>query len=144
MGSRKFTLLIDALINLILGVFLLLYSENLAALLGVPIVENYFYPNILGGIFIGIALALYFETQKKTSKPTTGLGLIGLGLAWKWELIGGIIALVAFTVIGAMEPTLFVIPLVYFYPGTAILFIVLWAKNRKHQRESKLNRNLNK
>jgi hypothetical protein len=59
-----------------------------------------------------------------------GLGLIGLGLAWKWELIGGIIALVAFIVIGAMEPTLFITPFVYIYPVTAILFIMLWAKNR--------------
>lgn len=60
-----------------------------------------------------------------------GLYLIGLGLAWKWELTGGIIALLGFVGVSIIEPGGLRELLTYIYPVTAILFIVLWAKNRK-------------
>lgn len=90
MKSRKYTLLVDATINLILGVILVFYSENLASFLGLPIVSNYFYPNILGSVFIGIAIALIIETSKTKSKLTTGLGLIG---ALTINMCGGLVLL---------------------------------------------------
>jgi hypothetical protein len=90
MNSRNSTLRIDAYINLCLGIILLLYTDNLAIFLGVPVVDNYFYPNILGGIFIGIALALFFEIRHKSSSATTGLGLSG---AIAINLCGGLILL---------------------------------------------------
>ena len=91
MTPRKYILLFDAIINLILGILLVLYSKDLAEFLGIPIVESSFYPNILGGVFIGIALALYRETRRKASKVTTGLGLIGaIGI----NLCGGLVLLI--------------------------------------------------
>ena len=60
----------------------------------------------------------------------TGIGLIGLGLAWKWELIGGIISLVSFVVLAIINPVVLEIPLLFAWPLTAILFIVLWAISR--------------
>ena len=59
-----------------------------------------------------------------------GLGLLGLLIAWRWELLGGIFALVAFFVLAIMEPMLFQAPVAYFYPGCAVVFILLWVKNR--------------
>ena len=84
--SKKI-LLLDAIINLILGILLLVYSENLAKYLGVPSTKDYFYPNILGAIFIGITIALLIEYFRKTDK-FTGLGFIG---AIAINLCGGFI-----------------------------------------------------
>ncbi len=60
-----------------------------------------------------------------------GLSLIGLGLAWKWELMGGIIALAAYAglvIVINTEPVDFYLLLIY--PTVPILFIVLWAISR--------------
>jgi hypothetical protein len=86
MKSKKI-LLLDAIINLILGVLLLAYSENLSTYLGVPYTSNYFYPNILGAIFIGITIALFIEFFKTTNRAI-GLGLHG---AIAINLCGGIV-----------------------------------------------------
>ncbi|MDX2429672.1 MAG: hypothetical protein QNK35_01990 [Bacteroides sp.] len=59
-----------------------------------------------------------------------GIGLIGLGLAWKWELTGGIIALIAFIGLAIINPDTLQPSLLFIYPGTAILFIMLWAISR--------------
>jgi hypothetical protein len=56
-----------------------------------------------------------------------GIGLIGFGLAWKWELTGGIIALAAYFVLAIVNPDTMQFSLFLLYPATAILFIVLWA-----------------
>jgi len=55
----------------------LAYSNELAEFLGVPEVESSFYPNILGGAFVGIALALLIEFFNKPEGKTYGLGLLG-------------------------------------------------------------------
>ena len=90
MTNRNYILLFDGIINFILGILLVLYSEDLAGFLGIPNVESSFYPNILGGVFIGIALALYLEARRKTTKVTNGLGLIGaIGI----NLCGGFVLL---------------------------------------------------
>ena len=84
------TLLIDASINLILGVLLLAYSPKLVDFLGVPNTDNFFYPNILGAIFIGITFALIIEAYRKQSDRFVGLGLIG---AISINLCGGLVLL---------------------------------------------------
>lgn len=61
----------------------------------------------------------------------TGIGLIGLGLAWKWELTGGIISVVAFLALGIINPLIFDAGILLIWPATAVLFIVLWAVSRK-------------
>jgi len=75
--NKKTTLIVDAIINLILGLALVFYSPQLADTLGVPIVKSSFYPNILGAVLLGITLALLIEAFKKHSKHPSGLGLIG-------------------------------------------------------------------
>jgi hypothetical protein len=91
MKPRKLILLIDFIINLILGVLLLAYSNKLAEYLGVPKAESSFYPNILGGVFVGIALALLIEFFNKYDRITSGLGLLG---AIVINLCGGIILII--------------------------------------------------
>ncbi|WP_424498065.1 DUF7670 domain-containing protein [Robiginitalea sp.] len=55
-----------------------------------------------------------------------GIVLLGLGLAWKWELTGGLIALSAFIVLVTVNPNALQFSLLLLYPGTAILFMLLW------------------
>ncbi len=90
-------LLVDAFINLILGILLLLlipFPDQLPELLGVPTVEQIFYPSIMGGVFIGIAIALFIETQRRTEYGLVGLGLggaIAINLSGGAVLIGWLI-----------------------------------------------------
>lgn len=74
--KKRIVLLIDAGINFVLGIMLLSFSPFIVNFLGVPSAENHFYPTILGGIFIGITIALAIEAFKKQTE-ITGLGLVG-------------------------------------------------------------------
>jgi len=76
MKPPKRILLIDAIINLFLGIILLIFSPKVIELLGIPAVEHYFYPNILGGVLVGIGIALLIECFK-ASRGVVGLGLGG-------------------------------------------------------------------
>lgn len=91
MKTQKAILLVDFIINLILGILLLGYSNKLAVYLGVPEVESSFYPNILGGVFIGISVALFIEFLNKTEGKTSGLGLMG---AIAINLCGGLVLII--------------------------------------------------
>lgn len=57
----RFILIIDALINFVLGVLLMLFPQNLVAFLGLPMTFELFYTSVLGAVLIGIALALVIE-----------------------------------------------------------------------------------
>ena len=59
-----------------------------------------------------------------------GTGLLGLGIAWKWELIGGIVSLVAFVVLAIVNPIVLKMELMYIWPVIALLFVVLWRLTR--------------
>lgn len=80
-------LLADAAINLILGFLLLIFSRPLIDILGVPGTEVTFYPNILGGVLLGIGIALLIECYRSP------VGLVGLGLggAIAINLCGGLV-----------------------------------------------------
>jgi len=97
----------------------------------------------LSGLIIAFLLFMFIgETWfgENTGEPLThnailqfsitGIGLIGLGLAWKWELTGGIIALAAFAVLAIINPTVLNPSLLLIFPANAILFIVLSAISR--------------
>ncbi|MEX1346409.1 MAG: hypothetical protein AB1Z31_01650 [Desulfobacterales bacterium] len=73
MNKTLITLMLDSVINYTLGILCILYPF-VAELIGVPIVENSFYPNLLGAILIGIGIALTIECYRKQG------GMIGLGL----------------------------------------------------------------
>lgn len=66
-------LILDAVINLSLGLLLIFFPPRLVAFLGVPTSQSAFYPNLLGAVLFGIGLALFLETRK----PGFGLGLRG-------------------------------------------------------------------
>ena len=85
---RRVTLLtIDAIINLLLGVLLIVFSDGLVELLGVPPAAHGFYPNILGGVLLGIGIALLIERRNPAGN---GVGL-GLGGAIAINLCGGLV-----------------------------------------------------
>ena len=56
--NRPAVLAADAAINLLLGILLLAFRSELADFLGVPPTEQTFYPTILGGVLLGIGVAL--------------------------------------------------------------------------------------
>jgi hypothetical protein len=96
MKSSKL-LLVDALINLTLGIFLAAFPKSVVVFLGVPESSTKFYPSILGAVLIGIAVALVIEYRRKPDRPT-GLGLYGaisinlVGAVFLigWLLFGGL------------------------------------------------------
>jgi len=86
MKQGKTLLLIDAIINLFLGIVLLAFSEPVIKIFGLPQSDMSFYPNILGAVLFGIGIALLIE-YVRTGK-FTGLGLGG---AISINMMGGIV-----------------------------------------------------
>jgi len=94
---------------------------------------------IISGILIVFFLLMFIGesldsdpmgTESILQLSVMGVILIGLGLAWKWELTGGIIALAAFIGLSIINPKVLHFPMLYLYPGTAISFIVFWVISR--------------
>ena len=94
----NFLLFVDALINLVLGVLLLIFSDGMVDLFGVPSTDQLFYPNILGAVLFGIGIALLIELFKN-DKKISGLGLMG---AIAINLCGGIV-LISWLIFGSLE-----------------------------------------
>ncbi|MEJ2634713.1 MAG: hypothetical protein P8184_05420 [Calditrichia bacterium] len=69
-------LVLDALVDFILGIALFLFPGQVIRVLGLPVTDQLFYPSILGGVLFGIGIALLIEFLK-TSDHLTGLGLAG-------------------------------------------------------------------
>ena len=80
----------DAIINLIVGIILLLYPLGIAERIGIPLVENSFYPSILGAVLAGIGIALLLEWSGRFP----GLDGLGLGGAISINLCGGLALIV--------------------------------------------------
>lgn len=81
------------------------------------------------GMFFGGTTALtIYETLLASAM---GLGIAGLGLAWKWELTGGTISLVSYCVLVALLPFILIVFLFYLWPIFAILFISLGIMSKK-------------
>ncbi|MGD9900192.1 MAG: hypothetical protein AB7T22_13805 [Calditrichaceae bacterium] len=85
--KKSFVLLIDALINLILGLALMISYPVTAEFLGLPAAVQLFYPNILGAVLFGIGLALLIEYYHTAE----GLSGLGLGGAVAVNLSGGFV-----------------------------------------------------
>ena len=97
----------------------------------------------LSGLLIVFFILMFLGENlgSESSKPmttneilqlsVTGACLLGLGLAWKWELIGGIIALMSFVILAIINPVVLKASLMFIFPIIAILFIVLGALGRK-------------
>ena len=61
------------------------------------------------------------------------LMVVGLGLAWKWELIGALTSLVGFIGVGILNPDAMTKPMLYLFPLTAILFLICWWLSKSHR-----------
>jgi hypothetical protein len=73
---RKRLLIVDAFVNLVLGILLLSFPIGTAPWLGVPFSGSSFYPTILGGVLFGIGAALLLEAYGKP-EGSGGLALTG-------------------------------------------------------------------
>jgi len=56
--------------------------------MGVPAIEQAFYPSIMGGVFMGIGVSLVIESNRRSSAKAVGLGLAG---AVAINLCGGVV-----------------------------------------------------
>ena len=74
MKYGKTLLLIDAILNLLLGIVLLAYSKPVVDFFGLPATDLRFYPNILGAVLLGIGIALILEYTGKDRFAGLGLG----------------------------------------------------------------------
>ncbi len=72
----KRLLVIDAVVNLALGVLLLLFPAGIVAMLGLPATNTNFYASILGAVLFGIGIALLIERFGE-HRNIRGLGLDG-------------------------------------------------------------------
>ena len=101
---------------------------------------------IVFSIVLFLAYTLFPESEEikpYTTKEIIGfiivvIGFIGLLLAWKWEIPGAIISLIAFCGLAVVFPKVLIPSPMYIWPVTAILFVVLWKrrKNKKILKES--------
>jgi hypothetical protein len=93
--NRKIILLliIDCIVNLLLGLLLLLFPAGLLDYLGLPPTDTYFYTSILGGVIFGIGIALGLEWLGASIR-IRGLGLggaIAINLCGGGALLGWLI-----------------------------------------------------
>ena len=73
--NESLLLTVDGTINLILGILLISFPEWLVKFLGIPTAPR-FYPMILGGVLLGISIALFLE-RGILGRRGAGLGLDG-------------------------------------------------------------------
>lgn len=91
----------------------------------------------MSAIIIGFALLMFIgESFEGRANPNPqpfsgyilfqfglfGLGMLGLLLAWKWEMKGGLLALLAFITLFIVNPEAFV-PAMLIFPANAIIFM---------------------
>ena len=97
MNYRTLLLRIDAAINLLLGVLLLVFPQRLVDALGIPAAEQVFYPSILGAVLFGIGIALLLEQRSGGGLGLAGAVAINLcgGIALAFWLLFGDLALPA-------------------------------------------------
>jgi len=74
--KHKMLLIVDGIVNLVLGILLLSFPWGTASYLGVPSAPHGFYPTILGGVIFGIGVALLIEVLG-AGRSIPGLGLAG-------------------------------------------------------------------
>ncbi len=72
---RRMLLELDGFANILLGLALALFPGPVARILGLPGVEQAFYPSLFGAVLIGIGVALLVERFRRAEH------LIGLGLS---------------------------------------------------------------
>ena len=109
-SKHKILLLIDCIVNILLGIVLLLFPLGIIDMFGLPQTNTNFYPTILGAVIFGIGLALLLELAGH-AKRFHGLGLGGAILI---KLVGSLV-LIVWLIFGSLD-----IPL----KGLIVLWIV--------------------
>ena len=74
--AEKKLLIIDGIVNLLLGILLLLFPFGIAPIIGAPVPNNHFYPSILGAVLFGIGIALLIDAYGH-QRGIRGLGITG-------------------------------------------------------------------
>jgi hypothetical protein len=75
-SGHRLLLAVDAVVNLVMGLTLLLFPAGTQRLLGLPSTNTFFYATILGGVILGIGAALCLEWWGAL-RGVRGLGLGG-------------------------------------------------------------------
>jgi hypothetical protein len=96
-SKHRALLALDAFVNVLLGVLLLLFPADMLELLGLPPTDTLFYATILGAVILGIGFALVLELWG-APRGVRGLGLggaiainlCGAGALLLWLLFGGL------------------------------------------------------
>ena len=121
--------------------------ENSQSVLNLVINIFRWIARILAAFMILITIVLFLGEEVFDKSPGTGesipiimivfgiLMLGGLGLAFKWELIGGLISLAGFagTIIG--NPRSATMPMFYLFALPAVLFILCSLKRETREEE---------
>ena len=95
MSKKQLLLVVDGIVNLVLGILLMFFPAQLMDAFDLPKVKTFFYVNILGAVLFGIGIALLIE-RFAGKKGITGLGiggaiainLCGAGVLVFWLLFG--------------------------------------------------------
>jgi hypothetical protein len=125
--KHKTLLVIDGIVNIVLGILLLLFPVGIIDLFGLPKTKTNFYPSILGAILFGIGLALLFE-RVGHAKRFCGLGLGG---AIVINLVGSLV-LICWLIFGSLniplkgQIVLWVLGVVVFFIGILELATKSW------------------
>ena len=75
-AKHKILLIVDGIVNILLGILLLIFPFGLVELFGLPPTNTSFYASILGAVLLGIGFALLLEVMGYRH-GFTGLGLGG-------------------------------------------------------------------
>jgi hypothetical protein len=126
-SKHKILLLIDCIVNLLLGVLLLLFPIGTIDLLGLPPTNTNFYPSLLGAVILGIGLALFLELVAY-AKHVRGLGLGG---AIVINIVGSLV-LICWLIFGSLaipmkgRIILWIVGVIVFLIGIAELATKSW------------------
>lgn len=121
-------LILDAALNLVLGFLLLVFPLDVFQFLGLPIEVPSFYASILGGVLVGLGIALLIERFRG---PANMVGL-GLGGALTINFYAAVI-LVGWLVSGKLS-----IPLrgrLVLWGLVVILVATIWFEFRAHRKK---------
>ena len=102
---------------------------------------------IVGSILFYLAYLIFPESGEGNPLRTEEIigfcfvviGFIGLLLAWKWEMPGAIVSLIAYAALAMMNPMILLPSPMYLWPVTAVLFTLLWKKKKNGNEIEKKN-----